>query len=70
MCECKICKRSKKIVDLLSRLKKDDQDFLMALADELDHAEMERDYMASIVDGSWPNADDVIERERKALNVN
>jgi hypothetical protein len=65
MCECRVCKRSRKVVDLASRLNKTDQDFLTELVGDLDHTEMERDYLKAVVGGNWPDADKVITNARK-----
>lgn len=64
MCECEVCQLSRKVSKKLDLLPEDQRTFWEEMYDALVHAEFDRDYYRSVIDGSWPNADLVIERVR------
>ena len=64
MCECEVCQLSRKVHEKLELLPEDQRAFWEEMYDALVHAEFDRDYYRSVIDGSWPNSDLVIERVR------
>ncbi len=64
-CECRICKRARRI-DLIKEFANREQ--LLALVDELHErlcsAEADENWATAIIDGSWPEADEIIKRAR------
>jgi len=64
-CTCPLCQRIRKIRKVMAASKGEMYAFLLELAEELAHVEMDRDYYKSIVEGSWPQADKIIENARK-----
>ena len=64
-CQCQVCcfsrfvtKQLEKIDDETTRL------FFRNLYDLYIEAEMDKDYYKAIVDGQWPNADELIQKRR------
>lgn len=64
-CQCRICDRHRKFKAWLATIPETSKEFANDLMTELDHAEDDANYWHSIVDGSWPSADEVIERKRR-----
>lgn len=62
--DCPICQRTRLFRQALERVPEQDKEFWDGIFDALFHADSDRDYWRSIVDGSWPNADDVIAKYR------
>lgn len=70
MCECAICIRSRSFEDRIQGVPIEHQEYFRAMYDQLMEIEMDRDYYKVIVDGTWPNADEVIKHVRsKQRNV-
>jgi hypothetical protein len=69
VCECKLCIRTKKFRASLEKIPESEREFWIGLHDDLYHVEVDRDYYKSIVDGSWPNADEVISNNRSRPKV-
>ena len=64
-CECQVCYFSRLVNAQIQKLEDPDaQNFFLNMYDMLIHAEMDRDYYKSIVDGQWPNADELIQKRR------
>ena len=71
-CDCDLCQLSKRID---RAIKKKDFDEMVALITELANwlasAEFDRDYYKSIVDGSWPQAEEILTKSlAKAKEIN
>lgn len=64
VCECELCVRTKKFRASLEKIPESERAFWTDLYDHLFHVEVDRDYYKSIVEGSWPNADEVISNYR------
>lgn len=64
MCECEICARSRLFEDRIQAIPIEHQEYFRAMYDQLLEIEMNRDYYKVIVDGTWPNADEVIKHIR------
>jgi hypothetical protein len=65
-CECSICQRSLLFKQTLERITETkDKQFFEDLFSHLYNVEMDRDYYRSIVDGSWPDSDEVIKQRRE-----
>jgi hypothetical protein len=63
-CNCAICQRSQQFQEALKLVPETDKQFWKDLFSLLYDVEMDRDYYRAIVDGSWPNADEVIHQRR------
>jgi len=74
-CNCRICQRNAEFRKFSNLLKKfsnqlkdtglsDAINFMHDILDDALHAEMDRDYYYAILDGSWSEADDIIEHIR------
>lgn len=70
-CNCSVCERNKAFEKHLQDVDEKSRSFFMNLYDSFLEIEMDRDYYKVIVDGTWPNADDVIKhvRAKKAQNA-
>jgi hypothetical protein len=67
-CECQVCYFSRLVNAEIQKLEDPDaQNFFMNMYDMLVHAEMDKDYYKAIVDGQWPNADELIKKRREKL---
>ena len=64
VCECEICVRSRSFNVIVEALPAEHQEYFRVMYDHLLEAEHERDYYKVIVDGTWPNADEVIKHIR------
>ena len=62
--DCPVCQRTRKFREALERVPEKDKEFWSDIFSTLFHAESDRDYYHAIVEGSWPNADEVIARHR------
>lgn len=60
MCECKLCLRTRKFEEELDKIPAELREFWLKLYDDLNHAEMDRDYYKCIVDGSWPSSEEIL----------
>lgn len=73
-CQCQVCYFSRLVNAEIQKLEDPDaQNFFLNLYDMLIHSEMDKDFYKAIVEGDWPDADDLIKRrrERKSnANVN
>lgn len=65
MCECSICQQITEFYKYLETVPNDSKPYFLDLYDALIEASSDLEYYKSIIDGSWPNADEVIERFRK-----
>jgi len=71
-CNCRVCQRNAKFYEFDEQLKNanlgDAANFMKDLLDDASHAEEDRDYYHSILDGSWAEADNIIAhiRSKKA----
>lgn len=59
-CTCRVCERHRSIVAHLANIPETERPFFEDLVSELEHAEMDRDHLQAILDGSWPNAEEVL----------
>ncbi len=67
-CQCQICCFSRSVSAEINKLEDpSSQEFFLNLYDMLIHTEMDRDHYKAIIEGKWPNADDLIKRRREKL---
>jgi hypothetical protein len=64
MCDCAVCVRSREFEIRVMEVPFEHQEYFRAMYDQLLEVEMNRDYYKVIVDGTWPNADEVIKHIR------
>ena len=65
-CECEVCYFSRLVNEQIQKLEDPEaQNFFLNLYDMVVHAEMDRDYYKAIVEGVWPNADEIIAKHRR-----
>ncbi len=67
-CECAVCQRNRLFQQHLENVSSDSRYFFEQLYDAFLETEMDRDYYKVIVDGTWPNADEVIKHVRSKTN--
>ena len=53
-CDCRVCKRHSKHEALIAAMNEQDRKYAEWLYEELNYAEMDRDYYKSRVEGKWP----------------
>jgi hypothetical protein len=63
-CHCSLCIRTREFREALEKLPASDRMFWTDIYSHLFHAEADRDYYKAIVEGSWPNADEIISKHR------
>lgn len=72
-CECKHCQYSKEVrshLDILSENGLEEQrEFFSNMYDLLISVEADNDYHSAILDGTWPNAKEILERSLNGLGV-
>lgn len=64
MCDCLVCQYSKKVKANLEGLPLEKRQFFEDMYDILLNIEMDRDCYKAILDGTWPNADEVLKSYR------
>lgn len=65
-CTCKLCIESHHFFDVISTLPNpEDRKWMEALYEKINYERFDANYNEAIIDGSWPNADDIIEQQRK-----
>ena len=64
-CNCEVCQYSRKVQENLEGLPEDKRKFFEDMYEILVHVEMDRDWYKCIIEGVWPNADDIIQRSRE-----
>lgn len=69
MCDCKHCEMSRRIADVYDSLPETVQDIIDDLWLEWEHDSMEHGYYKAVVEGVWPNADEIIENARRSKIV-
>lgn len=67
MCECALCKRNLAVVEQLKALPDSQRKFWEEMYDILLHTELDLDWNQAIVNGSWPDADRIIESRREQV---
>jgi hypothetical protein len=67
-CKCAVCQAHRTFQEHLAQVPEHLKPYFEALYDIHVHTALDRDYYAAIVDGSWPDADELIKRirDRKA----
>jgi hypothetical protein len=63
-CDCSMCQRTLHFRAALDSVPEKDAQFWSDIFSALLNAESDRDYYCAIVDGSWPNADELIAKNR------
>lgn len=63
----KVIDRNSAFRNLCKRLRVQDEEFVKSLMDEVAAAEADACYYRSIVDGSWPDADEIIAHIRSKV---
>lgn len=64
-CECKLCARTRQFRLALEKIPEQEREFWSNLYNHLFDIEVDRDYYKAIVDGTWPNADQIIGHYRQ-----
>lgn len=68
-CECFLCQRSRGFEEQLNKIADPEvKEYFIKLYDFLICVENDLDYANAIIDGSWPDADKIIEFKRKKRN--
>ena len=70
VCNCEVCRRSRSFDERVDAVPIEHQQYFRDLYDSLLEIEMSRDYYKVIVDGTWPNADEVIKHIRAKRQKN
>lgn len=65
MCQCALCDRNDMIREFIMDKPQEVQEFVMDMNEMLIHAEMDKEYYRSVVYGTWPDADELIQTARK-----
>lgn len=68
-CECNVCKYSRKVRHQLEQLAPEQREFFEGMYDTLINIEFDRDYSDAVIDGSWPEADEVIAKRRAMRKI-
>lgn len=63
-CDCTVCNRTRLFKEELGKIPESSHEYFISLFNEMEQAETDRDYYKVIVDGTWPNADEVIKHVR------
>jgi hypothetical protein len=63
-CDCRLCKRNRKFERFLKKypFTKKDTEFLNKIYDDLNMTESELNHREAVLDGSWPQAVEILER--------
>jgi hypothetical protein len=64
MCDCRLCTRARAFQAHLAHLAPAQRTFFEGIYDDLENLEMEHNHLHAVADGSWPNADEIIQRMR------
>lgn len=67
-CNCELCVRNRGISEEIERLPEANREYFRVLLDGLLETEADLDYYKAIVDGSWPDSDEIIARKRNKAN--
>ena len=68
-CDCGICKRQAEFVRRLELIPECEREYWEWIYSELESAEMDADWANAVIDGSWVDADEVIERARSKVSL-
>lgn len=64
-CNCKLCLRTQQFRLSLEKVPESEREFWSNIYSDLFHVEVDRDYYKAIVEGTWPDADQIINRHRQ-----
>lgn len=59
-CKCKLCETGKRLKSIWQKLDLEDSLFINQFAAEYLHVSSDLDYYKSIMDGSWPNSEEIL----------
>lgn len=62
MCNCRLCKRSRKFDDVMKRVQQKDHKWFKDLYTELINVEADLEYKDAIMSGQWPSSVEILER--------
>lgn len=62
-CNCNLCQKGRTLRRIASTLSPDDSAWLRNFGVEFLHVSSDEEYYRSIVQGDWPNAVEILERE-------
>lgn len=65
MCNCDVCNKYKCFKEHLSTIPIEYHTWITALYEEITNIEMDLNYYKSLVDGSWADADAIIQQRRR-----
>lgn len=66
-CECDVCKRAIEFRRRLELIPDAEREYWSGIFMDLEGAELDRDVNRAVIDGSWPDADKIIEGARAKI---
>ena len=67
MCDCPVCTRIRKVSDIARDLNYADKEVITNLLGDYLSADEDNSYYHCILNGSWPNAEQILERALKRI---
>ena len=64
-CHCKVCLYHKEFNDRIDALPIEHQEFFYEMYDKVSYLEDAQAQLRAIIEGTWPNADEIIKHKRK-----
>jgi hypothetical protein len=64
-CRCKVCLYYEEFNDRIDLLPVEHQEFFRSMYDDMVHLQSKHNHQRAIINGSWPNADEIIKHKRK-----
>lgn len=61
-CECKVCQNGRMFRHKVEQLPEEQRGFFESLYEDLMEKEMDLDYKRAILDGSWPQSVEILEK--------
>jgi len=61
-CECKVCQNGRMFRHKVEQLPEEQRGFFESVYDDLMEKEMDLDYKRAILDGSWPQSVEILEK--------
>jgi len=68
-CRCKVCLYYEEFSSRIDLLPVEHQDFFHQMYDNTVHLQSKFNHLRAIIEGSWPNADEIIKRKREKYAV-
>jgi hypothetical protein len=64
MCDCNLCQRDAAFRVQVEQLPMEQRAYFESMYEQLQNVEMDLSYCCAVMDGSWPNADEVLQHMR------